>query len=339
LYITNWICNEFLLPLMENFTDPKKRVSLYYLLSAIFIAGIWSTWAKKLTIRETIKELRYRLFGKKLWLSDSARGDYKLFLANHTLLILTAPLLISKVTISTSVFFFLHNEFPAGAAVIATVSPVLVATVYTVFLFLVDDFSRFATHLALHRWSFLWVFHKTHHSAETMTPFTVYRAHPVEALIFSLRSIVVQASSIALFVFLFGSSIELVTIYGVNVFLFIFNATGANLRHSHVQIRYGRLLERLVICPGQHQVHHSIDPRHHNKNFGAALAIWDWAAGTLCMAPKENQLEFGLDKSQKIGLHSLKSLYFSPFLPLVRALTRWKNTIHLTCKKRSKHAF
>ena len=337
--ITNWVCNEFLLPLMENFINPKKRVSLYYLISAIFIASIWSVWATQLTIREAIKEVRHSLFGRKIWFSDSARGDYKLFLANHTLLIFTAPLLISRITISTSVFFFLHEEFPAGSAMISTISPVLVATVYTVFLFLADDLSRFATHLALHRWSVLWVFHKTHHSAETMNPFTVYRAHPVEVVIFSLRSIVVQSSSIALFVFLFGSTIELVTIYGVNIFLFIFNATGANLRHSHVQIRYGRLLEHLVICPGQHQVHHSIDPRHHDKNFGAVLAIWDWAAGTLCTAPKDSELEFGLHEGQKIRTHSLTSLYFSPFFPLVSTLTRWKNTIQLAYKKRSKHAF
>ena len=56
---------------------------------------------------------------------------------------------------------------------------------------------------------------------------------------------------------------------------------GSNLRHSHVGIQYWKWVEYIFISPAQHQLHHSIAKEHHDKNFGAALAIWDWLFGSL----------------------------------------------------------
>jgi hypothetical protein len=39
-----------------------------------------------------------------------------------------------------------------------------------------------------------------------------------------------------------------------------------------------------------HQLHHSVNPAHFDKNFGFALAIWDWAFGTLAIPAKMRQL-------------------------------------------------
>ena len=140
----------------------------------------------------------------------------------------------------------------------------------------------------------LWAFHKVHHSAETLTPITVYRTHPVEGIIFATRAVFVQAVTIALFVSLFGGSIELVEVYGVNILLFIFNFTGANLRHSHIRIAYPRVIEQILISPAQHQIHHSSDVSHFNCNFGAALAIWDRVAKTLFTSESSQEITFGL---------------------------------------------
>jgi len=40
------------------------------------------------------------------------------------------------------------------------------------------------------------------------------------------------------------------------------------------------LVRSVRISPAQHQVHHSVDAKHHHRNFGSALAIWDWMFGT-----------------------------------------------------------
>ncbi len=41
------------------------------------------------------------------------------------------------------------------------------------------------------------------------------------------------------------------------------------------------MLGRIFVSPAHHQVHHSANPKHFNKNFGSCLALWDWMFGTL----------------------------------------------------------
>ncbi len=314
--ILDWINGEYIPQLVDGFLNPQKRVSLLYLSIAAGLALVWCIYASRYSVRSGWFRLRDAFFSRQVWFSRSARGDYKLLLANHAILLLIAPLSLSKLTVATALFFFLIEFVPSGSAVLASTSPLFVAIIYTVFLFLLDDFSRFATHFALHRVPALWAFHKVHHSAGTLSPLTVYRTHPVEVVIFSFRAIAVQSISISVFVFLFGSSVDLISIYGVNAILFLFNVTGSNLRHSHIQIRYGCFVERFLISPAQHQIHHSIDPRHHDRNFGAALAVWDWMAGSLCLSQRDMRLEFGLSRRQALQKHSLIYLYLSPFQEL-----------------------
>jgi sterol desaturase/sphingolipid hydroxylase (fatty acid hydroxylase superfamily) len=82
-----------------------------------------------------------------------------------------------------------------------------------------------------------------------------------------------------IFLFLFRDRFHGWDILGVNSFGLLFNHLGANLRHSHIPLSFGRL-ERWLLSPAQHQIHHSADPRHHDKNFGTFLAFWDHWAGS-----------------------------------------------------------
>ena len=333
--ILDWISQEYIPQLLESFLSPQKRVSVYYLAVAATIALCWSFFVTRQGLLNSLKHIRFNLFSRNVWFSRSALGDYKILLANHALLILVAPLFVSKLVVATVLFFTLQDLIPAGGAILSNTSPLSVAIGYTFFLFLLDDFSRFATHFALHRIPALWAFHKTHHSAETLSPLTVYRTHPAEAIIFSFRSIAVQSISISLVVFLFGASVDLVSVYGVNAILFVFNVTGSNLRHSHIQIRYGHRLERFLISPAQHQIHHSLDPRHHDRNFGAALAVWDWMAGSLYIAQRDMKLEFGLTTNQTAKTHLLTNLYLAPFFEVLKStrmrLSR-RNPTHRSAK-------
>ena len=86
-----------------------------------------------------------------------------------------------------------------------------------------DDLSKYFVHRCMHRWQFLWAFHKVHHSAETMTPITVYRVHPVESIIYGLRGSIVIGAVIGIFAYCFGiDNFSLATLLGVNLFSFIF---------------------------------------------------------------------------------------------------------------------
>lgn len=315
--ILDWLNQEYFPQLLDGFINPQKRVSLGYLLGAILIALAWSCWVSRAWL-DGVKQGLRGLFTRRIWFGTSARADYKLLLINRAVMMFIAPALISKLAVATALFYFMHEQFGTSPAALAGIPTSLVTVAFTLFLFLLDDFSRFAVHTALHRIPVLWAFHKTHHSAETLTPFTVYRTHPVEAVIFSFRAVLVQSVAISLFVFLFGDRFDLLSVYGVNIFLFIFNVTGANLRHSHIPISYGATIERFFISPAQHQIHHSVQKRHHNRNFGAALAIWDGIFGSLCTAERNAPLKFGLSGVPNPAAHGLLFMYLSPFAEIFR---------------------
>ena len=98
--------------------------------------------------------------------------------------------------------------------------PIIVISAFTIFQFTLDDLSKYVIHRFMHKFPILWSIHKVHHSATTLTPMTVFRTHPLEGIIFSLRSAVTQAISISVFIFLFGNNVSLLAILGVNVFVF-----------------------------------------------------------------------------------------------------------------------
>ena len=310
--IIEWLIHDYLAGLLDSLVSPTKRVSVVYLLSAITIMIIWFA---VLSINKTEKKFSLnviKFFSPRIWLSKSARADYGLLLINRLVIALATPVFVSKIFVTTLLFYFFQKHLGSMSAILSE-SPVIVATVsYTIFLFILDDFSRYITHRALHQIPILWAFHKVHHTAEHLTPFTVFRTHPVEAWIFSIRSALVQGVAISIFVFLFGSKIDLLSIYGVNIFLFIFNLAGANLRHSNVPLSYGRCFEKIFISPAQHQIHHSKAKEHENKNYGVVLATWDLLGNSLCLSKADQILNYGVSGVMKNRIHSLTYLYFNP---------------------------
>jgi hypothetical protein len=90
------------------------------------------------------------------------------------------------------------------------------------------------------------------------------------------------------------------------------------LRHSHLPLRFCAGLERMLVSPAMHQLHHSVDPRHHDKNFGLAFAIWDRLLGTLMLPDKELIGELGLSNGEGQVYNSVWTLYVLPFVKLFR---------------------
>lgn len=169
----------------------------------------------------------------------------------------------------------------------------------------------------------LWPFHAVHHSADVLTPLTVMRAHPVENLLRNLLITVVVGVVQAVVLILVLGQIDFVTIGGANALYFLFNALGANLRHSHIWLSYGPVLEHVLISPAQHQVHHSVALEHHDKNYGSIFALWDWAFGTLYIPERAEDLTFGIADAQGTRIaqphKTLGAALFTPFAESVEA--------------------
>nr|WP_255698883.1 sterol desaturase family protein [Yoonia sp. I 8.24] len=190
------------------------------------------------------------------------------------------------------------------------------------------DFCKYWAHRLHHETSILWPFHALHHSAEVMTPLTATRNHPVFLIVRGAIYSIVVGIVQALILFLIIGKIEVLTIGTVNAGYFIFNVLGSNLRHSHVWLSYGRVLEHVFISPAQHHIHHSIELKHYNKNYGEVFAIWDLIFGTLYVPKTYEKLSFGLSDMNGERIEqpypNLRSALLHPFIDSWQAL--WAGT-------------
>ena len=81
----------------------------------------------------------------------------------------------------------------------------------------------------------------------------------------------------------------------MNAFSLVWNLAFAHLRHSHVAMPFPRWLSYVLVSPHMHQVHHSVEERHHDRNFATVFALWDWAFGTLYLPDPRERFRFGLE--------------------------------------------
>jgi len=300
-----------------DFSNPKKRVFVGYLALTVLIALAWLVAVRRASIRSALREV----FDRRVLFSASAWADYKIFVINRVFTLFISPLLVSQLMIATALYYALHEVTFLQRGVFSDTPKAVIVTLFTVTIFMVDDFTKYLVHRWMHRWPLLWAIHKVHHSAQTMTPITVYRVHPLEGILYGMRAAVAQGVTMATFLFFFGSAVDLYTVLGVNVLSFVFHVTGSNLRHTHISIRYWSWLEHLLISPAQHQVHHSIAREHHDKNFGVAFAIWDWLFGSLHLSEQDKKLQFGLQPSEAHPSR-LGDIYLRPFGDMARVLRR-----------------
>ena len=311
----------------SSFTNPQKRIFWGYLLAAVVIAFAWLRWIRKINLSEGSK----LIFSKEVWISDSAKADYLVAIINSFLVILISPRLLANATVAYFVYDGIQTWFGDKHFYLIELPQWIIGLSFTLFLFIFDDFARYWVHRWLHTIPILWVFHKIHHSATTLNPFTIFRTHPIESLLFSTRSAVVQGFTTAIFFYVFGNQVNLVIVFGASVFTFIFNALGSNLRHSPISIRYFRPIEHVLMSPAQHHIHHSIAKEHRNKNYGVALSVWDWLFGTLCLTQQNEKYKFGLSSRIDKKVNSLKTIYIKPFVEMANIL-RKSNFIHKTIK-------
>ncbi len=293
--------------LSQYIFNPGQRIYWPYLLGAlVLITPVFLSQKCPKTLTNFFKFV----FPKRIWLSSSAKQDYLILIINKLIRgALLAPILIAMVPIALSITEILEWLF--GSITPVTESNLIIVASFTLLLFVIDDLSRFVLHWLLHHIPFLWEIHKVHHSAKVLTPFTVYRSHPIENYLFASRLAVAQGLAIGISYFLFGPTLSVAEFAGANIFVFVFNMLGSNLRHSHIWLSWGSPIERWFISPAQHQVHHSDNPIHFDKNLGSALAVWDRIAGSLILAKEVNRINFGIGRGFS-DHDKLSSIYWLP---------------------------
>jgi sterol desaturase/sphingolipid hydroxylase (fatty acid hydroxylase superfamily) len=133
--------------------------------------------------------------------------------------------------------------------------------------FIALDFAIWFQHVMMHRHPILWRMHKVHHSDRDLDVSSALRFHPFEIIVSTLYK--------SALVILLG-----VPIIPALLFELWLNA---NALFNHSNIALPRWLDHklrlILVTPDWHFVHHSINTREQNKNFGFALSCWDRLAG------------------------------------------------------------
>jgi len=130
--------------------------------------------------------------------------------------------------------------------------------------FLTDHFVGYWVHRLYHTKLF-WHLHRFHHSAPELSFITFYRVHPAETftrLLFFISPLTI----------LNAPDKVLLVALTVNVFL-------NYCQHSQMPKDWGWIGRWIFGSPGFHQLHHSIDAEHRDKNF-SSCPLWDRVFGT-----------------------------------------------------------
>lgn len=230
------------------------------------------------------------VFPARIYRTRSFLLDIWLFLLNWFIGLFTS---LNYATIATLTAVGISQTLGLAAPLPDERNPVLSALI----IFLAGDFALYWFHRLNHQRPGLWAFHALHHSAEEMSPVAAFRHHPVYGI---LSGILVSAfvglcQGLAMAAFI--GRLDVALLAGTNLFSAVLNLATNNLKHSHIRLRYPGWLEHVLISPAQHQVHHSISPSHFNRNYGDALALWDWLFGTLYLSKPDEEIRFGLGDS------------------------------------------
>lgn len=152
------------------------------------------------------------------------------------------------------------------------------------------DLAIYLQHVLFHKVPLLWRLHRVHHADLEIDVTTGLRFHPVEILL----SMGIKFAVVALI----GASPVSVLVFEV-----LLNAT-AMFNHSNIKLptRFDRFLRLIVVTPDMHRVHHSIDPRETDSNYGFNLPWWDRLLGTYIAQPRAGHegMTIGFEQFRKV---------------------------------------
>ncbi len=150
-----------------------------------------------------------------------------------------------------------------------------------VIFFVVLDFVQWFTHILLHKFSFLWKFHKVHHSVKEMGFAAHLRYHWMENIFYK---------PLKTFGVMILGGFEPEQAYIVH---FIAIAIG-HFNHSNIKITWG-LLKYIINNPVMHLYHHvyKLPEGRYGVNFGISLSLWDYIFGHHYIPEDSGTIELG----------------------------------------------
>lgn len=147
--------------------------------------------------------------------------------------------------------------------------------------FVLLDFVQWLTHIALHKFPFLWRFHQVHHSVKEMGFAAHLRYHWMENILYK---------PLKTFGVMLLGGFEPEQAYIVH---FAAIAIG-HLNHANIKLTYGPL-KYIFNNPVMHLYHHSyvLPNGKYGVNFGISLSLWDYLFKTHHIPEDSGTIELG----------------------------------------------
>lgn len=219
--------------------------------------------------------LKY-IYGKKssierlfIGVSDSAKSDW-LMAIFYYIVFKFQPIrtIASLITLPGLIFLglkWLQNYFQ-WSGIFGLHLPESNAASFAIW-FVLYDFTRYQSHVLMHKSPWFWRFHKLHHAATEFTILTGIRTSLSERFFNEIVTFVV-----------------LVTLLGVprpEIFIFVvfIRRVIDLIQHSDLPWDYGTC-GYLIASPRFHRLHHSNQSQDYDSNYGDIFSFWDYLFST-----------------------------------------------------------
>ena len=168
-----------------------------------------------------------------------------------------------------------------------------------VIFFIILDFVQWLTHVLLHKFEFLWRFHKVHHSVKEMGFAAHLRYHWMENILYKpLKTLGVMLIG--------GFEPE-------QAFIVHFTAISiGHLNHANIKLSWG-VFKYVLNNPVMHLYHHIKElPRDkpNGINFGISLSIWDYIFKTSYVPEDSGTIELGFPDEKTFPKNFLGQLFY-----------------------------
>ena len=171
--------------------------------------------------------------------------------------------------------------------------------------YIVWEFGHFIYHYLGHKVRLFWCLHSTHHAPESMN-LSVTHAH------FFLEASYADTIRTTVCILL-GLQPELLFLI-----MFIDGTYGAFIHIGENVIKDGRFgfLNKIMLTPSHHRVHHARNPLYIDTNFCNLLNIWDRVFKTYQEQQTEVEIDYGINRKMDSG--NFFDVYFGEFVALAK---------------------
>ncbi len=163
------------------------------------------------------------------------------------------------------------------------------------------DLTFYYWHRANHEIPLLWRFHNVHHVDPDMDVSTSFRFHPVE----TFYSTVFRAVQVLIIGINPGTYLAYELLFQSNTLC----------HHSNVRLPLNveRLLNKILVTPRMHGIHHSVVRRETDSNYGTVFSWWDRLHRTMILNIPQRAVNIGVAAYQSMRDNRFSRLLWIPF--------------------------